>query len=352
MNSHELYMNRCLELARSGFGKVAPNPMVGALLVHNDHIIGEGFHQEYGGAHAEVNAIHSVKKKDLLASATLYVNLEPCSHYGKTPPCTDLIIEYHIPKVVIAVEDPNPLVKGKGIQKLRQHGCEVVLGVLEKESKELNKRFITFQTLKRPYVILKWAQTLDGFIDIKRKKSDNPQPTWISGDALRVLVHKWRSEEMAILVGTKTAEMDNPQLNVRHWKGNNPLRIVLDNKLRLSKDLKLFDQTQPTLVYTSKSISKQDTIQYATIDFNANIAIQILSDLYNKGIQSMIVEGGRKMLDTFILSCLWDEARIITGNKIFEDGIKAPNCKGQLVVSDFFNKDILRIIKNKNSGSL
>jgi diaminohydroxyphosphoribosylaminopyrimidine deaminase/5-amino-6-(5-phosphoribosylamino)uracil reductase len=341
-------MNRCLEIARGGLGWVAPNPLVGAVIVHNGRIIGEGFHQQYGGPHAEVNAIQSAKNKEFLASSTLYVNLEPCSHHGKTPPCADLIIKHNIPEIVIANEDPNPLVRGKGIQKLKDHGCKIIMHVLEDEATQLNKRFITFHKKRRPYIILKWAQTLDGFIDIKRKENINPQPTWITGDALKMLVHKWRSEEMAIMVGTNTAIMDNPQLNIRYWHGQNPVRIVIDKSLRLSNSLHVFDGKQPTLVYTSRAAKNSFNLEYITIDFEKNLPLQILSSLYSKEIQSVIIEGGRELLQTFIEQDLWDEARILTGNIQFKEGISAPNCNGKMVHSEIIGDDKLIVIENKD----
>ncbi|HRS53852.1 MAG TPA: bifunctional diaminohydroxyphosphoribosylaminopyrimidine deaminase/5-amino-6-(5-phosphoribosylamino)uracil reductase RibD, partial [Bacteroidales bacterium] len=248
-----LYIRRCFDLARLGMGKVAPNPMVGCVIVNGNKIIGEGYHQEYGGYHAEVNAINSVIDKDLLKTAVLYVNLEPCAHYGKTPPCTDLIISSQIPKVVISNVDPFEKVAGKGINKLRAAGISVIVGVLKQDGKELNKRFFTFCEQKRPYIILKWAQSLDGFIDKERNSNEKLKgPTWITGDFFKKVVHKWRAEEQAIMVGTNTAINDNPKLTVREVPGKNPLRIVIDRVLKLPHNLNLFDSSTPTLVLTEQ----------------------------------------------------------------------------------------------------
>jgi len=253
MTEDNVYIRRCIELAENALGYTAPNPLVGCVIVNSGEIIGEGYHKEFGGNHAEVNAINSVKDKEKLKSSTLYVNLEPCSHYGKTPPCADLIIKMGIPKVVIGNIDPFKEVAGKGIQKLKDAGVEVISGVLEKDCEELNKRFLTFYKKNRPYIILKWAKTTDGFISPEKKITG--KPFWITDDKLKPLVHKWRTEEQAIIVGTNTALADDPQLNAREWKGKDPLRIVLDQNLRLPKTLHLFDKTIPTIVFTSKKSS-------------------------------------------------------------------------------------------------
>jgi diaminohydroxyphosphoribosylaminopyrimidine deaminase/5-amino-6-(5-phosphoribosylamino)uracil reductase len=250
----ETYINRCLELALPGLGNTAPNPMVGSVIVHGWHIIGEGFHHRFGGPHAEVNAVNSVKDKTLLRNSVLYVNLEPCSHSGKTPPCAEMIIEAGIPEVVIGTADPNPIVSGNGIKKLEHAGIRVTTGILEKQCIALNRRFITFHSRKRPYIILKWAQTSDGFIDVLRENQGISRPTWISNEISRKLVHKWRSEEQAILVGTQTAILDNPQLNVREWTGNSPIRMVIDRQLKLSKKLNLFNNSSTTIVFNEFSL--------------------------------------------------------------------------------------------------
>jgi len=345
-SSTKIYMQRCIELARNGLGNVAPNPMVGCVIVSNGKIIGEGYHRKYGEAHAEVNAISSVKDKENLKTATLYVNLEPCCYHGKTPPCTDLIIRHKIPKVVIGCTDPAPKVSGKGIEQLKGAGCKVTHGILERECKELNRRFFTFNEKKRPYIMLKWAQTMDGFI-AQQPPSNSPAraggellhtrpPTLfgeraeaqnsnrISNELSHTLVHKWRSEEQAIMVGTNTAHIDNPQLDVREWSGKDPLRIVLDKTLRLSKGLYLFDRSIPTIVFTSCKIKSEKNLEYVNIDFKKNIIPQILEELYRREIQSIIIEGGTQLLHSFIKNEMWDEMRIFIGNKKFGNGINAP----------------------------
>lgn len=348
---NSFYIKRCFELARLGASTVSPNPMVGCVIVNNfDEIIGEGFHANYGGPHAEVNAIASVKNREQLKTATLYVNLEPCSHFGKTPPCADLIISNKIPKVVISNPDPFEKVAGKGINKLRAAGVEVISGVLKKEGKELNKRFFTYQINKRPYIILKWAQTLDGFIDKQWDEGTRPnKPTWITGQHLKTLVHKWRAEEDAIIVGTTTARNDNPQLNVREVVGKNPLRIVLDRNLTLPENLNLFDLSVKTIVFTEKNnaVSKP-FLEYINVDFNNNLIKQILDVLYLKGILSIIVEGGSILINSFINNGLWDEARIMTGNKIFGKGVKAPQISGIIMENIKIDDDSLVILKNNS----
>lgn len=353
-----MYMQRCLELAMNGIGNVAPNPMVGAVIVHNNKIIGEGFHAHYGEAHAEVNAINSVKDKSLLKDSTMYISLEPCSHYGKTPPCTDRIIELGIPNVVVATTDPNPKVSGRGIDILRQQGCNVTVGVLEDEAVELNRRFITYHTQKRPYVILKWAQTIDGFIDAIRQPSDPIEPIWITNEHARSLVHRWRSEEQAILVGTNTVERDNPHLNVRNWCGRAPIRVVVDRKLRLPKESHVFDGSQTTLLFmgnNSSSLARKPefsgipNLEMITIDFVKGIEAQILKELGNRDIISVIVEGGATLLNSFIQKGLWDEARVFVGNKFFGDGVKAPLFKGNPVTFDEIGDSKLFVYRNDES---
>ena len=316
-------MQRCLQLAANGLGNVSPNPMVGCIIVHDDVIIGEGFHANFGKAHAEVNAINLVKDKALLKDAVLYVSLEPCAHHGKTPPCSDLIIESGIKKVVIACSDTNPFVAGKGIEKLKRAGVEVITEVLEKEARELNKRFFTFHEKKRPYIILKWAQTADGFIDRKRK--DNSQPALqISNEHSKRLLHKWRSEEQAIMVGTNTARLDNSRLDVRLVNEKNPLRIVLDKKAELPESLNLFDGSQNTLVFTSKEKAGKLNLDFFKIDFNNNVLQQMMNELYSREIQSLIVEGGSKLLQSFIDENIWDEARVFISEIFIGDGVVAP----------------------------
>ncbi|MBN1115566.1 MAG: bifunctional diaminohydroxyphosphoribosylaminopyrimidine deaminase/5-amino-6-(5-phosphoribosylamino)uracil reductase RibD [Bacteroidales bacterium] len=324
MQNYIKYMHRCIDLARNGKGMVAPNPMVGSVIVHNNKIIGEGYHRVFGGPHAEVNAINSVKETQLLPESTLYVNLEPCSHMGKTPPCSDLIIEKGLKKLVIGTTDPNSIVAGKGIEKLKNAGLEVVLGVLEEECFELNKRFFTFHAKKRPYIILKWAQSRDGYIDIDRTPGTPIGPNWISNPISRTLVHKWRSVENAIMVGTNSVVYDNPGLDTRYWPGKSPLRITVDRKARIPENAKLFNGETDTLVFTEKHIQNKPKLTYIRLNFDEPILDAVLEELYTREILSLMVEGGRKLLQSFINNGLWDEARIFMGNKDFKNGIKAP----------------------------
>ncbi|WP_420575119.1 bifunctional diaminohydroxyphosphoribosylaminopyrimidine deaminase/5-amino-6-(5-phosphoribosylamino)uracil reductase RibD [Kordia sp.] len=322
-------MKRCLQLAANGLQAAMPNPSVGAVIVHNDKIIGEGYTSAYGGNHAEVNAVHSVKDKSLLKEATIYVSLEPCSHFGKTPPCSDLIIAHQIPKVVIGTIDPFAKVAGRGIERLKNAGCEVVLDVLKDECIASNKRFFTFHQHKRPYIILKWAQTQDGFIDKIRQENDPVQPNWITNRYSRQLVHKWRSEEASILVGTNTAVTDNPKLNTRDWYGKSPIRLVLDKSLRIPADYSLFDQSIKTIVCTEQEKASTENLIFETIDFSENIAQQVCEILYTHNLQSVIIEGGKQTLQTFIDANLWDEARVFMGNISFQKGIEAPIFTGK-----------------------
>jgi len=320
--------------------------MVGCVILHNGKIIGEGYHPKYGEAHAEVNAIHSVKNQDWLTESTLYVSLEPCAHHGLTPPCSDLIIEKKIPRVVIGTIDPFAKVAGKGIEKLQNAGVEVVTGVLQKESKEINKRFFTYHEKKRPYVILKWAQTLDGFIDIERGTMLYGQPTWITGPLALRLVHKIRTEEDAIMVGTVTAEKDNPSLTVRHWHGKNPVRLLIDKNLRLPRNLNLFDKSQKTIVFNANSSKSEGNLHFIKIDFDGNVLRQILDFLYHEKQLSVVVEGGKLLLESFISAGLWDEAHLFIGDKMFSGGIKAPEFKGVLTASEKLDNDSLKIFRN------
>lgn len=304
----EKYMRRCIQLARNGLCNTAPNPMVGAVIVYNGQIIGEGYHVRCGQAHAEVNAIRSVKNPALLKEATIYVSLEPCAHYGKTPPCADLIVEKQIPRIVIGCQDPFAKVAGRGIQKLRNAGREVIVGVLEKECRDLIRRFITFHTLQRPYITLKWAESADGFIDRKRT---NGRPVILSTPLTTMLAHKKRAEHSAILVGTDTALLDNPSLNVRHWYGPSPVRVTIDRHHRLPRELHLFDGSQPTLVYTQESLP------------------EIMKDLYNRQLQSLLVEGGSQLLQSFIDAGLWDEIVVEEAPLVLGDGVKSPTLPTQ-----------------------
>jgi len=330
----EKYMLRAIELARLGMGEVSPNPMVGCVIVHNGVIIGEGYHTQFGTAHAEVNAVNRVKNKDLLKESTLYVTLEPCSHHGKTPPCADLILLHHIPNVVVGTVDPFAEVAGRGIQKLRIGGCRVIEDFLAEKCVELNRRFFTFHQKKRPFIILKWAQTADGFIDIDRSQEHYGQPTWITNDLSRIAVHKMRTDECAILVGTNTAKKDNPSLTVRDWSGKPPLRLVIDKEMKLPAGLSLFDGGAPTIVYTSREVTDKPNLEFRQIEFNGEEINQILSDLHDQGILSLIVEGGQKLLNTFIEQEIWDEARMFVGKNIFHNGVKAPLFEGHLLKSE------------------
>lgn len=326
-------MKRCIDIAKNGLGNTAPNPMVGCVIVHENKIIGEGFTSSFGGNHAEVNAINSVSNKDLLKESTLYVTLEPCSHFGKTPPCSDLIITHKIPNVIIGCLDNNPKVAGQGIKKLKASGCDVRIGVLETECKIHHKRFFTFLNKQRPYIILKWAETKDGFIAPSTKK--HIEPVWITNTYSRQLVHKWRTEEQAILVGTKTVEQDNPSLTARDWTGTHPLRVVIDKTNRLPKEHSIFNNESETI-----------TISENEVDFKKPLAHEICNYLYAKDINSMIVEGGTQTLQTFINENLWDEARVFKGHVIFKSGTKAPLINGQLISEQHLLKDTLKIYVN------
>jgi diaminohydroxyphosphoribosylaminopyrimidine deaminase/5-amino-6-(5-phosphoribosylamino)uracil reductase len=344
---HEKYIARCIELAKSGLGTTYPNPMVGAVVVCDGKVIGEGWHRKAGEAHAEVHAIGAVAKPELLQRSTLYVSLEPCAHRGRTPPCTDLILEKGIPRVVIGARDDNPEVTGGGLERLEQQGCEVISGILEEECLELNRRFFTFHRKNRPYIILKWAQTSDGFIDRVRNTADPIRPNWITGPGSRQLVHKMRSEEQAILVGTKTVLNDNPGLDVRECTGDHPLRLYIDRNLVVPDEFKIKDGKQKTICYTEKEkTSKKEGLIYVRLDFNKAIADQILEHLYTLNIQSLIVEGGSDTLQRFIDLDLWDEARVFTGELCFGEGLRAPDL-GLTPVSEFtIAGDRIQIFRN------
>lgn len=322
MTKDEKYISRCLQLARNGLCNAAPNPMVGAVIVHNDKIIGEGYHVKCGEAHAEVNAIRSVKEESLLKESTLYVSLEPCSHFGKTPPCADLIIKKGIPRVVIGCIDPFSLVAGRGIGKLRQAGIEVSVGILEERCNRLIRRFTTFNTLKRPYITLKWAESADGFID--RNRTDGA-PVVLSNSLTGMCVHKQRAEHDAILVGRRTALLDNPSLTTRNWYGKNPVRLVIDKELTLPSHFRLFDGEAPTLVFTCKQTKfHAPQTEFIRIDFSRDILPQIMETLYQNKLQSLLVEGGSTLLQSFIDSELWDEAYIEQAPIYLGEGVKAP----------------------------
>lgn len=346
LSSNQHYIGRCITLAQNGLGTTYPNPLVGSVIVYDDEIIGEGWHQKAGQPHAEVHAINSVKDKSLLSKSTLYVNLEPCSHFGKTPPCADLIIESKIPKVVIGTIDPFSKVCGNGIAKLKNAGIEVEIGVLEDECHELNKRFFTYHQKKRPYVILKWAQTQNGFIAPFQK--ENNRPVWISNKYSRQLGHKWRAEEQAILVGTNTVLQDNPKLNLRDWTGEHPARVVLDRELRIPTTYSVYDKSVKTIFITEKQTqSNHENLIFETIDFSHNRNEQILQVLYKHQIQSVIVEGGQKVLNSFIADNLWDEARVFMSDIFLEKGVNAPefNFQPDRIIS--IDNDQLIYFKNK-----
>ncbi len=325
MHQHEIYMQRCIYLAGKGAGSVAPNPMVGSVLVYNDLVIGEGYHRQYGEGHAEVNCLQSVcaEHQQLISQSTLYVSLEPCAHYGKTPPCADLIIQHKIPRVVIGCRDPFGQVDGKGIEKLQQAGIDVTVNVLEQFCINMNKRFFTFHLQKRPYIILKWAQTKNGMIGLL-----NQSQVVISNEVTNRLVHSWRSEEAAIMIGTNTASNDNPRLNTRHWTGNNPTRLVLDLNERLPKSLHVFDGTQRTIVFSYKSHPAKGTVEYYVLQKGIPLPQQIAAACYQLKLLSVIVEGGTQLLQSFIDDGLWDEARVIENREmLMEQGVAAPVLK-------------------------
>ncbi len=327
----EKYMRRCIEIAKLAAGNTYPNPMVGSVIVHQGKIIGEGYHVRYGEAHAEVHAIESVRDKALLKEATLYVNLEPCSHYGNTPPCSSRIVKEQIPRVVIGTLDSSNKVSGKGVEILKSGGCNVKVGMLEEECRYLNRRFFTFHEKKRPYIILKWAQTLDGFIDKVRSPEDPIQPSWITNQVSKRLVHKWRTSEQAILVGSKTAMKDDPSLNVREWSGKDPLRFLIDKDFELNSSYKLIHDEGRTIIFVDKEVKQSRidkyadySVEFVRLNFSSNLLKQILDYLYQIEILSIIIEGGAITTNQFIELDLWDEARIFIGDKLFYNGIKAP----------------------------
>ena len=343
MTEQETYMTRCLQLAKNGLGLVYPNPMVGCVIVHNGLVIGEGWHQKAGSPHAEVNAIHSVRDKQLLPDSVLYVNLEPCSHHGRTPPCSDLILEHRIRKVVIGSADSNELVGGKGIERLRKNGVEVTVSVLEDQCRDLNKRFYTYHEQKRPYVILKWAQSTDGFIFPDGEEAERGRPYWITNAYSRQRVHQWRAEEASILVGKQTVIQDDPELTVRDFAGNEIVRIAIVPDLDIPRDARLLDKSAPTIIFNGLSDTDMGSLQYVKIDFDKDVVSQILNYLYLKEIQSLIVEGGARTLEKFIENGLWDEARVFNGTIDFHKGLRAPELKGKLTGVVHIKEDVLRI---------
>jgi len=339
----EIFMGRAIELAALGIGSVSPNPLVGCVIVHQNKIIGEGWHQRYGEAHAEVHAVKNVKEKEKLKNSTAYVTLEPCTHYGKTPPCVDLMIQHNINRVVIANHDPFPVVNGSGIETLQKNGIEVATGLLSDQSAWVNRRFLIFQTLQRPYIILKWAQTADGYLAQK-----NFDSKWISNQYSRLLVHQWRTEEDAILVGYNTALHDNPKLNVRQINGTNPTRIVIDPKLVLPPSHHLFDKNQKTIIYNYQLNKTGEDIIYKKVK-HENLCYDILKDLYARKIQSVIVEGGSSTINKFIQLNLWDEMRVFTASHSFGEGIPAPLMKGEKIQEKKIQNDRLEIFINSHA---
>lgn len=338
-------MKRCLELAVLGAGKTSPNPMVGAVIVQNGEIIGEGYTSPYGGPHAEVNAVRSVidqvgeaKARELFSESTIYVSLEPCAHFGKTPPCADMIVDMGFKEAVIACLDPFAKVNGLGLKKLQDAGIRTEVGVMEDDAKWVNRRFFTKLKEFRPYVILKWAETADGyFAPVLGQR-------WISNQASKQLVHKWRSEEDAILVGKRTAELDNPSLTVREWKGRNPKRILIDKNLELAESLSIFDEAAETIIFNAKKTDWQGNRKYIELEnFDLYLPQQILYQLYLMDVQSIIVEGGRKTLDLFIQAGLWDEARVFVGAESWAEGIQAPKLIGDLKEEIQVGSDQLKI---------
>jgi diaminohydroxyphosphoribosylaminopyrimidine deaminase/5-amino-6-(5-phosphoribosylamino)uracil reductase len=346
MNQHDKYMHRCLELAVRGLGKVASNPMVGCVIVGDNGTLGEGHHDAFGGPHAEINALNSVENKAGLKNAIMYINLEPCAHQGKTPPCTDAIIASGIKHVVIGCLDPNPLVKGKGVEALQKAGINVEVGILEKDCLEVNKRFFTFHERKRPFIILKWAQTSDGFIDRKRTKDEAQEK--ITQPEVEIMVHLWRSQEQAIMVGTHTVIMDNPRLTARKVGGQSPLRVIIDKSLKIPTNSNIFDKAAPTLIFTEQPVPSTNGVEYKSVAFDGKLIQTMLTELYNRNIQSVIVEGGEKLLKSFIEKDYWDEAKVFYSTKTLGEGVPAPSfpfpSKGEIKIGD----DTLVLYRNRH----
>jgi diaminohydroxyphosphoribosylaminopyrimidine deaminase/5-amino-6-(5-phosphoribosylamino)uracil reductase len=348
----ELYMRRCLELAELGMGNVSPNPMVGCVIVVDGKIIGEGFHEKFGQAHAEVNAVASVfrnygtQSEDLLKRATVYVSLEPCAHFGKTPPCVDLLIKHEVQQVIIGNKDPYPDVNGSGIEKLRSAGIAVVVGVLEQECLKLNRRFFTRIAKQRPYIILKWAQTANSYF----APLDERQ-AWISTAFSKKLVHKWRSEEDAILVGKRTVICDNPNLNTREWSGKNPVRIVIDQKLQIDSSNKVYNEDAKTIIFNEVKTTVNRNIHFIHMeDMRYYLPQKIAFQLYLMDLQSVIIEGGSKILNQFIEAGLWDEARVFHSAANWNEGMLAPQVKGHLTEVVPLNQDKLLIYRNPTNS--
>ena len=341
MKTHEYFMEKCIDLAKKGIQDVSPNPMVGSIIVYNNEIIGQGYHEKYGSNHAEVNAINSVQDKSLLEKSTLYVNLEPCCHHGKTPPCTNLIIEKKIPKVVIGCKDSYSKVSGNGIKKLRNNLIEVIDCVLDKKCKELNRRFFSFHEKKRPYIILKWAKSKDNYI----APINQDKPFWMTCEKSKELVHRWRAQEDSILVGRKTVIADNPLLTVRLYNGKNPVRIIIDKNLTINQNLKIYNKEANTIILNQEKSLIDGKNIFVKIDFN-NFLENMLNELYNRNILSVIVEGGAETINSFINRDLFDEIRVFTTTKILKNGIISPNIpKLNLLSKNIIDKDILEIFR-------
>jgi diaminohydroxyphosphoribosylaminopyrimidine deaminase / 5-amino-6-(5-phosphoribosylamino)uracil reductase len=337
------FMHRCLELAFGAEGLTYPNPMVGSVIVYDGKILGEGYHIRSGESHAEVMAINSVSDKTKLQRSTLYVNLEPCSHFGKTPPCADFIISNHIPRIVIGATDTSEKVSGKGIKRLIDAGCDVMTGVIEEQCRWLNRRFFTYHEKKRPYITLKWAQSADGYLDILRSEDHKSEPTWITGKPERILVHKWRAAEQAIFIGAGTLRADKPRLNVRNWKGNDPLKLVLSSSGSVNLDSFQNQSNSGILVFTHHDSANVMDGTKVVLNDNEPSSVQIVRHLYSSGIQSLFIEGGAEVLNHFISTGLWDEARIFTGEDYFRDGVKAPLVNGILSSSTVFSGSSLEV---------
>jgi len=341
-----IFIRRCIELAAKAEGLTYPNPLVGSVIVHDGKIVGEGYHLKAGYPHAEVNAVKSVVDKSILKFSTLYVSLEPCSHFGRTPPCTDLIIENSIPRVVIGTIDTSSKVSGQGIKRLTDAGVEVKTGILEEDCRRLNRRFFTFNEKRRPYITLKWAQSADGYIDILRSEDHQTIPTWISGKPERVLVHKWRATEQAILVGAGTIRADDPKLNVREWKGKNPVKIILSNSGNIPGESSVYKLNDPVILFTHNINASAASGQKVILNDKESSSHQICEYLFRENIQSLFIEGGAEVLNHFISTGLWDEARIFIGKSFFKEGVKAPHLPGRLLSRTIFSGSSLETYLN------
>jgi len=349
---HNKFMRRCLELASGAEGMTYPNPLVGSVVVYNGRIIGEGYHLKAGGPHAEVIAINSVKDKSKLRESALYVNLEPCSHFGKTPPCADFIIANKIPRVVIGTIDTSDKVSGKGVARLKESGCDVLTGVLDHECRWLNRRFFTSNEKRRPWIILKWAQSADGFLDIVRAENHVQKPTWITGKPERVLVHKWRATEQAILVGAGTIRADNPRLNVREWKGNDPVKLILSRSGKIDNDIAANETNGMVVVFSQSEESEISGSVKVRLESDAPASEQVLQYLNREGMQSLFIEGGAEVLNHFLSEGLWDEARIFTGKGYFREGLEAPAVKGINISRTNFAGSFLEVFLNECNKAL